>query len=610
MAALVSDAFGGPLAGDRWVGFYGIHVRQLTLPQEGELGPDDTPVDQLREVDFLIFDRQRGFAVLEVKGGLLRMVKGEWQRYGWPDDAGRKDAAQPGTAAERVAKAWVPAEDPMAQARSAMNNLLRRLKERLGAHAFKGNPLWHSYAVLMPDVDSTRGGLPPDWNKFVMATQEHLTHPTAFESWLESHFSYTAESYGKRPSDRVTKLVARVINDCIMPPFAGERTARRQVLRLAESDLRAMDGSTPIHEFVHSKIRRDSVLIEGAAGTGKTHAAVLRAMHELETNEGTTVLYVCFNKLLAQQVATGPASRYGDRFVALPFRDLGKRQCERAGIPWPEDERTGDALTEFFRSEAPALLQQAIAAGGPITGPSMVIIDEAQDFNEEWMRAVEAFTGRECIRWCLYDPAQLLFGNLALSTGGRGPDDTADDLSNRLAKRFGRPDLMLRNQRLSARVFEYLRSNGIIPHANTMLDPNALEGFEPTRVEVAPGDALRAIHDAILHAIDGLQFAPDQILVQAGITPANAEHPLFRPKGPWEGPGHDPWDVAGRFRLARIEDGDSIPDDAIEMATAQKFKGCERPYSIVVRTEQMTPPRFYTACTRARLGLAIIDVVT
>jgi hypothetical protein len=32
VAALVSNAFSGPLAGDRWPGFYGIHVRQLTLP--------------------------------------------------------------------------------------------------------------------------------------------------------------------------------------------------------------------------------------------------------------------------------------------------------------------------------------------------------------------------------------------------------------------------------------------------------------------------------------------------------------------------------------------------------------------------------------------------
>ena len=34
----------------------------------------------------------------------------------------------------------------------------------------------------------------------------------------------------------------------------------------------------------------------------------------------------------------------------------------------------------------------------------------------------------------------------------------------------------------------------------------------------------------------------------------------------------------------------------------------ERPYSIVIRTKSMTPARFYTACTRARLELAAVDV--
>jgi hypothetical protein len=44
------------------------------------------------------------------------------------------------------------------------------------------------------------------------------------------------------------------------------------------------------------------------------------------------------------------------------------------------------------------------------------------------------------------------------------------------------------------------------------------------------------------------------------------------------------------------------------LATAQKFKGCERSHSIVIRTQGMTQARFYTACTRARLGLAVVDV--
>ena len=600
VAQLIHESFGGPLAGDRWIAFYGIHVRQLTLPQEGEELPEGGAVDQLRELDFLVFDRQRGFAVLEVKGGLLRVRQGAWERLGFPEDAD--------PAVDR--KTWIPANDPMAQARSAMLNLLRRLKDRLGAKAFKGNPIWHSHAVLMPNVDSTRGGLPTDWNKFVMATQEQLADVPSFEKWLEAHFEYTGKSHGKFGSDRVTVLTAQIIDDCIIPPFAADRTARKQVARLAEADSRALDGSTPIHEFVRSKVRRDRVLIEGAAGTGKTHAATIRAMHELELQPQARVLYLCFNELLARQVASGPAARYWDRFIALPFREFCERECEKAGITWPAASFKGQALTDFYRVQAPALLQQAAASKPTSDRPTMLIIDEAQDFNEEWLKAINLHVGPESIQWCLYDPAQLLFGNLAFSAENAGLTETADGLSSRLAKRFGKPDLMLRNQRLSARVFEYLTSRKIIPHPGISLDPNAVEGFEPVETVAAASYAKKAIHSAIVRAIDELQFAPGQILVQAAVTPFNPEHPMHRPEGPWAGPGPDPWDVAGRFRLARIEDGNDLPDDAIEMATAQKFKGCERPYSIVVRTKSMDDARFYTACTRARLGLEVIDVVS
>ncbi len=626
IANLLLQSFGGPLAGGRWIAFYGIHVRQQTLPESTELEDGATAVDQLRELDFLVFDRLRGYAVLEVKGGELRMSEGKWQRKAAPDPPKRGEDSSsdtpPADATERgnpnksqprgLKWVWRPAEDPMEQARTAEYNLKRRLEARLGGQLFKGNPLWHSHAVLMPDVDSTRGGMPLDWNKFVMAYREQLATPSTFEVWLEGHFDYVAKSHAKRTSDRTTSLVSRVINDCIMPPFTADRSARKQVARLIDADERAMEGCTPIHEFVRSKLRRDSVLIEGAAGTGKTHAATLRAMHELESRPDARVLYVCFNELLAEHVSSGPASRFVGRFTALPFRALCERECARAGIPWTAAQHQGDWLTDFYRDEAPRLLTGAAQKSplAPNERPTMLIIDEAQDFNEAWLEAIDALTGRDCIRWCLYDPAQLLFGNLALEVADGQPTETAADLSIRLAQRFGKPDLMLRNQRLSVRVFEFLRQKGILPHQDLLLDPNALEGFDPTEMQVAGSYARKAIHNAIIHAIDELQFAPDQILVQAAVTPSNAEHPLHRPAGEWTGGEHDPWDVAGRYRLARIEDGDALPADAIEMATAQKFKGCERPYSIVIKTPMMNAARFYTACTRARLGLAIIDVVS
>ena len=197
VANLISQSFGGPNADDRWIAFYGVHVRQLTLPRDTEIIDGITDVDQLRELDFLVFDRTRGFAVLEVKGGLLRMSRGEWQRFGYPEPSEQRDGASRDDAAvisdgadsernhaSRGKKTWVPAKDPMAQARTAEYNLHRRLEERLGSRLFKGNPLWHSHAVLMPDVDSTHGGMPLDWNKFVMASREQLASPSAFEEWL------------------------------------------------------------------------------------------------------------------------------------------------------------------------------------------------------------------------------------------------------------------------------------------------------------------------------------------------------------------------------------------------------------------------------------------
>jgi hypothetical protein len=99
VANLISQSFGGPNADNRWIAFYGVHVRQLTLPRDTEVIDGVTEVDQLRELDFLVFDRTRGFAVLEVKGGLLRMSRGEWQRFGYPEPPEQRDGASSDDAA-------------------------------------------------------------------------------------------------------------------------------------------------------------------------------------------------------------------------------------------------------------------------------------------------------------------------------------------------------------------------------------------------------------------------------------------------------------------------------------------------------------------------------
>lgn len=578
---LLWECFGGPSDDRRWFALYGVHVRQLTATdaQAAQAG-----VGPLREIDFLVVDRERGFMVVEAKGGELRMHPGgTWESRGGGSD-------------------WQPCDSPLAQARGAESSLLRRISDRLGA-AFKPSWIWHAPALALPFSDRITGSMPMEWHPDLLATSSQCADGRSFERWIEGVFAYAGEHY--RPNDpaRAAASVERALDACILPPFRAERSARKQAALLMRRDREPLDLPTPLNDFVQSKLRRRKVLVEGPAGTGKTYAGMTRIAHALRDDPSSRALYVCFNELLAEQVRDSGAA-HGKRLDAVSFHGLCRRMAVRAGIPWspPSD---GAKAEDFYRSVAPGILADAIArAPLPETErPGMLVIDEAQDFHEDWIAALQLVACPDATVWCLYDPAQLLFANLAFDSGSAGH---AAGLRGRLADMFGDPDTLSINQRMATRVFEFLRARAIIPHDNARCDATALDGFEPIERAVPHCDAGACVHDLILHAIDDLGFSPEQILVQAAVTPANPEHPLWRP-GPKASP--DPWNVRGRYMLRPIGHVDSEGNpNVIDMATAQKYKGCERPFVIVIRTKSMDGARLYTACTRARLGLAIVDV--
>ena len=272
-------------------------------------------------------------------------------------------------------------------------------------------------------------------------------------------------------------------------------------------------------------MRRTRVLVEGPAGTGKTFAAMIRIGFALRDNPSARALYVCFNELLAEQVREQGAA-YGDRFEATSFHGLCARMARRAGLGWhPPAENP--AAEEFYRSKAPDLLLSALDAK-PITEPerpTILVIDEAQDFNEDWIATLQMMVKPDATIWCLYDPAQLLFANLAFDAGAA---DSATEIGARLARTIADPDILSVNYRLSTRVFDFLKAHRILPHTDAKCDPLAPEGFEPEEVTVTRAEAVDRIHGIILHAIDEHGFSADQILVQAAVTPLNPEHPLRR----------------------------------------------------------------------------------
>jgi hypothetical protein len=576
---------GGPASGERWLALYGVHVRQLTAPTRDDAASGIGP---LREIDFLVIDRTRGFAVIEAKGGELRLQGGvRWESRGGGND-------------------WQPCENPCLQARSAESNLLRRLSDKLGDQLFRPSWIWHAPAIALPFSDRISAAMPLEWHPDLIASAADCESAERFERWLESVFAYAGAHFKPNDPSRAADAVERALETCILPPFSAERSARKQVARLLKQDRDPLDVRTPLHEFVRSKLKRRKVLVEGPAGTGKTFAAMIRVGLALREDPSARALYVCFNELLAEQVGE-MGSAHGQRFEATSFHSLCARLVRRAGLAWnpPSDNPEAE---EFYRSQAPALLSEALARV-PLREeerPRMLVIDEAQDFHQDWIAALQMIAHEDVITWCLYDPAQLLFANLVSGDRRAGGRDLAAELTVRLADSFGEPDILLVNRRLSMHVFDFLRARHIIPHADAQCDPTAPDGFIPEEHSVPRSAAAAAVHDIIIDAIDERGFSADQILVQAAVTPANPEHPLRRVGA---NPSPDPWNVRGRYMLRPIGHADAEGNpNVIEMATAQKYKGCERPFVIVIGTPSMDAARLYTACTRARLGLAIVNV--
>lgn len=579
---LLWQSFGGPSSDERWFALYGVHVRQLTAPTATEHGAG---IGRLRELDFLVIDRTRGFIALEVKGGELRLrADGQWESRGGGSD-------------------WELSRNPLGQAHGAASSLLRRIEGKLGS-TFRPAWIWHNPCLALPFTDRIGPSLPLDWHPDLIALASHCDSAETFERWIEGVFGYIDAHARPNDASRAAATMQRVLDGCLLPPFRAERTARAQVTRLMRQDREPLDLETPLHEFVRSKMRRKKVLVEGPAGTGKTFAAMLRIGFALRDDPGARALYVCFNELLAEQVREQGAG-YGDRFRAISFHALCASMAMRAGLPWrpPTDNPAAEA---FYRSTAPDLLMSALGSA-PLADSeraSILVIDEAQDFHEDWIAALQMAARADAVTWCLYDPAQLLFANLAFDSGAA---ESAGAIGARLARTFADPDILSVNYRLSMRVFDFLQQRGVIPHKDAKCDPLAPEGFAPEEIAVPRAQAAERIHDVILHAIDAHGFAAEQILVQAAITPLNPEHPLRRAG---HSPSPDPWNVRGRYLLRPIGHADAESNsNVIDMATAQKFKGCERPYVVVVCTDAMDDARLYTACTRARLGLTLLRIV-
>jgi len=311
--------------------------------------------------------------------------------------------------------------------------------------------------------------------------------------------------------------------------------------------------------------------VKGTAGSGKTQLALQALNQANEDNQA--VLYVCFNRPLAdamKKVAPNPTS-------VVTFHELAKQALEQAGRP-AVDFGQPDAfltLTRDFMEISPEL------AGIFQT----LIVDEGQDFEQEWAESLIRMARADARLLWLEDPEQSLYEKPLVSLPGWvGLTSPVNYRSPQLLVEF----------------INWLRLTDEPIEAGS-----AVLGFDPKWYVYGDTDSPIGTTERALQELKSDGFDPSSIAVLSLRGQTSSQ--IAGPKGPASLAGMSVrrqlgYDSEGRASWAK---GDLLVD------TVFRFKGQAADAVVITEVdfEEFTSRerrRLFVALTRARLQVALV----
>lgn len=475
------------------------------------------------EIDVLLMHEKYGFLSMEVKDGQVTLQDGEWYREGVRFDP-----------------------SPVRQAMNAMY----ALRDHIRGNSETLKQVNMAHAVVFPDVLSINGALPPS------CTEDMLFLNPRYENIESVVINCIFASGKKHPLSRqqIEEFYSLALPSAkiVWDPEAQRRYSIDSMKRISDEQIRAL----------RSLDINDRVLVSGVAGSGKTRLALMWAHQSARAGHNT--LLSCYNDPLGRYLQS-VSSQYPTLTVGPFLRTVS----QFPGVPSLGEPDDPIARNHFWNVDMINHLYEY--ADQSEVKFDTIVLDERQDFNDEWMEIIEKLlVGEDSKILCVADPNQDLYDRGFFMPDGSSPWALAELRVN------------CRNTREIANFVKQL-GGGTSASASPEGDPVIVKavGSEDALVEAV----LSTIQDFVSNS--GVKLA--DIVV---ITGTAIERERF-------------YELASEeFSFSRWEDRTS---ESIACETAKRAKGIEAEYVIVATLNQdLRDNEMYVAASRARTGLVII----
>lgn len=491
------------------------------------------------EADFIVAHPEHGAMILEVKGGRIRFDAQASQWY----STDRHDIDH-------------PIKDPIQQARNSKGALLDKLRD---IPHWDARYLTIGYMAVFPDVVVGNGDLRPDLPRALVMDSADMAQIAACLQRAFAWFYGEERRQGALGNERLRVLTSLLARSFTLSTRLGVELEQDEarILQLTEQQLGML-------RFIQN---HRLAIIDGCAGSGKTTLALEKARQLAE--QGFETLLLCFNAPLAEHLRRcAPAD-----VDVFHFHGLCTHWAKKAQL----GHRASTDEQQWFNKILPELLFEAIAEMGPQY--DAVIVDEGQDFKDEWWDSVfELRKSKEHgIVYVFLDNNQNIYHRQA-----------------QLERLIPTPPYTLNeNCRNTRAIHEVVRQFHNNPNQFTS---RSAPGRPPEllyfKTEHEQADHLRRILHRLVNE-DGVQAQHITLL-----TTRNPEKTICRPGK-----------VLGNFVLMEWGAHNLRPTD-IRVSSAHRFKGLENRVVILTGLEDndtgILNNLLYVACSRARAHLIVI----